>query len=185
MRRWSSRFPKRLRALIHRRRLDRDLADEMRFHREMLEQECGAAAARRFGNQTFLQETSRELFACGWLETLWRDIRHGARSLRRTPVTTGVAILSLALGIGATTTLYSLIDTLLLHAISAREPQRVVRFSGLSYRNARDIAAMQVFDELASFDAGTVNIRDGDQTHALFTQLVGPGHRLDAQYPRS
>src|SRR5580704_284996 len=84
MRRWLARFPRRLQALIHRSKLDNDLADELRFHREMLEQESGgrAEAARRFGNQTLLQETSRELFSFVWLETVWRDLRYGARSLR-------------------------------------------------------------------------------------------------------
>ncbi|HLK68833.1 MAG TPA: ABC transporter permease [Bryobacteraceae bacterium] len=171
---WLSRFPKRLRALIHRHQLDQDLADELNFHREMLEQAHGpATGARRFGNQTLLTETSRDLLSFRWLEMLWRDLRYGARSLRRAPVMTGAAILSLALGIGAATTIYSLIDTLLLHAISARDPQRVVRFSGLSYQNSRDIAAMQVFQDLASYDVSSVNWHAGERTQALFAQLVG------------
>ena len=180
VRRWLSRFPRRLRALIHRSQLDRDLADELRFHREMLEQDCvgsadpRSAAARRFGNQTLLQETSRELFSFQWVEGVWRDIRHGFRSLRRTPVMTGAAILSLALGIGATTTIYSLIDTLLVHAISAKDPDRVVRFSGISVPNAGDIGSMHVFGAIAVYDSGTVNWRAGDRTQSLFAQLVGP-----------
>jgi len=126
----------RLKALIARRRLDRDLADEMAFHldmrteqarqRGMASTDAAAASRRRFGNLTALRETSRELWTLGWIESLGRDIRLSLRLLARQPGFTAVAVLTLALGIGATSAIFSFVDGVLLRPLPYPEADRIV-----------------------------------------------------------
>jgi predicted permease len=173
---------KRLKALLFRRRLDRDLKEELAFHFDMAERELRAdgisaeeahyEARRRFGNGTRIRERSREIFSFVYLEALWRDLQYGCRGLRRNRVMAAVGIVSLAAGIGANTTAYSLIDSLILHDVTAREPERLVRFNGLSYPNYRELRATSVFDGLAAFSPASLNWRQGEESHSIFTLIV-------------
>ena len=126
----------RLRTLITRRRLDRDLADEMAFHLHMRAEDArrrglapadaAAASRRQFGNPTALRETSRELWTFRWIESFSRDIRLGLRLLMRQPGFTAVAVLTLALGIGATSAIFSFVDGVLLRPLPYPEANRIV-----------------------------------------------------------
>ena len=124
----------RAKALVHRSRLDRDLDEELSFHVAMRTQDHGGggdgrvAANRQFGNATRIRETCRELWTFAAVETLLQDLRYATRTLGKTPVFSAVAVLSLALGIGANTALFSLMDVMLLRALPVKDPQQIVEF---------------------------------------------------------
>ena len=126
----------RAKVLVHRRTLDRDLDEELAFHLAMRARKYGGdpeahrAARRQFGNATRIRDTCRELWTFAPLETLGQDLRYAARTLARTPAFSIVAVLSLALGIGANTALFSLMDVMLLRALPVKNPQELVEFVG-------------------------------------------------------
>ncbi|MEX2300136.1 MAG: ABC transporter permease [Bryobacterales bacterium] len=84
------------------------------------------AARREFGNRTRIHEITREVWRWNWLDRIWQDVRYGLRMMRRAPAFTAVAVLSLALGIGANTAIFSLINTLMLRLLPVREPEQLV-----------------------------------------------------------
>jgi macrolide transport system ATP-binding/permease protein len=108
-------FFRRLRYLLNRRRFDRELACEMEVHREM----AASEGARPFGNEYLLREEAREAWGWMWLEHLSQDIRFAVRMLRRSPGFSILAVLCLTLGIGATTSVFSWIEGILLRPFPA------------------------------------------------------------------
>jgi predicted permease len=130
-----SRFFRRLLIFFGRERFHRELEEEMALHRELAEaemvdrgvssREARYAAKRIFGNDVRLREQSREVVAFR-LENTLRDVRFGLRALAKSPGFTAVAVISLALGIGANTAIFSLIHQLLLQRLPVRDPQQLV-----------------------------------------------------------
>ena len=114
---WLGEFARRLWMLIYRRQFDAELEEEMRLHLELRQREemesgveegeARAAARRQFGNTTYLKEESRMAWGWDWLENVAQDVRYGARALLREHGVTSLCVLILALGIGASTALYS------------------------------------------------------------------------------
>ena len=139
---WLSELGRRLRMLIRRRQFGADLEEEMRLHLELREQEqiqagltskdARYAALRGFGNMTLLKEKSHMAWGWDWLEHLIQDVNYGVRAMLRSPGVTIVALLSLALGIGANTAIFSLMDAVMLRSLPVKEPGRLVLFGDAS-----------------------------------------------------
>jgi predicted permease len=129
---------RRIRMLFHRNRFQSDLEEEMRLHLDLREQEqCEAglsrhaahqAAYRRFGNPTAIKEKSHTTWGWNWLEDFFEDIRYGFRSMLRSPALTAVALLSLALGIGANTAIFSFLDAVMLRSLPVKDPSHLALF---------------------------------------------------------
>jgi putative ABC transport system permease protein len=128
---------RRLLTLLRRRQFDAEIDEEMRLHRELREQEqierglspqeAHYAAQRRFGNELVLREESRDMWGWHWLETLLQDVRYGLRQLRRNPGFTAAAVITLAMGIGTTTALFTVVHSVLLKPLPFKDPARLLR----------------------------------------------------------
>jgi putative ABC transport system permease protein len=115
------RWLRRLWYLLNHRALERELEREMVAHRAMM------GDARRFGSTLRLREESADVWGWTWLERLGQDVRYAARLLRRRPVLSATAILTLMLGIGGTTAVFSLVDALRLRNLPVADPEALVR----------------------------------------------------------
>jgi predicted permease len=144
---WLGELWRRLRFLFDRREFEAGLEDELQFHLEMKQaehQQSQNTARRQVGNTTLLKEQSRQMWIWGWLEAAAQDTRHAFRLLARSPGFTLVAVVSLALGIGANTIVFSVLNALVLRALPIADPARVyfVNNSGgppQSFPNYRDL----------------------------------------------
>src|SRR5919108_726572 len=133
---WFRRLSLRLQTLFRRKRNTQQLNDEVQFHLDqqiaenlasgMSPAEASHAARRTFGNSTMLKEETRDTWGWLWLEQIGRDLRYAMRTLSRTPTFTTMAVLGMALGIGANTTLFTVVRTVLLKPLPFKDPEQLV-----------------------------------------------------------
>src|SRR5258706_7363017 len=192
---WLGELGRRTAYLCHRRRFETDLQEELRFHLEMKTEayrdegasadEARFAAMRRVGNEAMVKERSREMWGWGWFETVVQDTRYAFRVLRRSPGFTSIAVASLAIGIGANTIVFSVLNALVLKSLPIAEPERVyfVNNSGhtsQSFPNYRDIRDRNsVFESLFAYRIAQIALDDDSGAHRVWGYLV-TGNYFDA-----
>jgi putative ABC transport system permease protein len=193
---WIQRMRLRLRTLFFRERATQQLNEELQFHLEqqiaenvaagMSQEEARHSAMRSFGNATLLSEEARE--AWGWitLEQIGQDVRYGFRALRNNPLFTAVAVVTLAIGIGANAAMFSLLDQVVLRLLPVRDPERlvIVRETGNHYGNSYGPNTIswpmfedlrdnnQVFSGMFCRFPATVTISEGDRVAQISAELV-------------
>jgi putative ABC transport system permease protein len=184
-------FIRRLINLVRDEQLSRDIDREMAFHlrehvealvaRGMSERDAIREAQRRFGNRTLQSESTRDADIVRWLDSVRGDVRYAMRALRRSPVFTAVAIASLALGIGANTAIYSLLDAVVVRALPVPNPEELVtittggeeRHTGFSnplWEALRD--RQTVLASVAAFGETTFNAADGGEIRPVRGEWV-------------
>ncbi len=172
--RWTARFRGLLRFLFRRRQAEADLESEFRYHMQqeiesniragMSPEEATFAAQRLTGSTALYKEECRDARATAPLESCTRDLRYATRTLRHTPLFTTVAITTLALGIGANTTVFTFIENILLRSLPVRDPQQLVSLNwggmvNISYPNYIDFRDRnQAFSSLIAYRYNPVNI---------------------------
>src|SRR6266545_1051683 len=137
---WFYTIPLRLRSLFRRAQVERELDEELRYHidrqieeniaKGMTEVEARYAALRAMGCVEQRKEECRDMRRVRLIEDLTQDLRYGLRTLRKSPGFTAVAAITLALGIGANTAMFSLIDAVMLKDLPVRQPKELVLLSG-------------------------------------------------------
>ena len=176
--RWIADLKWRLRAIFDRKAMDRELTDEMSFHLEMevkknLDRGMDPAEARRraytrFGGVDRQREAAQASWGVGLLDDCARDFRQSLRQLRRRPAFTALATLTLALGIGGTVSLFSVVNGLMLKPLPYAEEGELLTFwteqnwRGSEYDYLRE--RIRIFDDIAAYGQDGVAFRNGEAT---------------------
>jgi predicted permease len=190
---WFYTLPLRLRSLFRRRQVEQELDEELRYHIErqieehiskgMTEEEARSAALRAIGGVEQRKEECRDMRRVRWIEDLVQDLRYSVRTLCKSPGFTTVAVLSLALGIGVNTAIFSLVDPIVIKTLPVKNPEQLVvlssdgQYPGLPYSMVEQLRTRtQVFTGVSFSDAEmSIDLVDpvaGDQMETARLQLV-------------
>jgi putative ABC transport system permease protein len=153
----------------------------------MSEEDARAEARRAFGNVTRVQERFYESSRWPGWEHFWQDVRYAARMLRKSPGFTAIAVLTIALGIGATTAIFSVVDATLLHPLPYPHPEQLVtvvddlpgvgaRDVGMSVPEWRDFQRSGIFEYVAPAGGGDVNVTGSSQPTRILFAAVSPNY---------
>src|SRR3989475_1834235 len=154
--------------LFGKRKREEELDEEVRSHLEMAarervergvdDEEAERAARREFGNVGLVREVTRDAWGWGFLDRWMQDLRFGVRMIAKSPVFAAVAILTLALGIGANTALFSVVNGVLLNPLPYPEPEQLVTLA----------------ESKPNFDSGSIsfpNFRDWRKNNRTFSVM--------------
>jgi predicted permease len=191
------RFWFRLRNHLRNKKLEREMEAEMRFHLEMeteknigrgmSEEEARLVAQRSFGGVAQVKEEYRDLTRFRQVEELWQDIRFGVRMLLKNPGFTAAAMITLAIGIGANTAIFSAVSAVLLRPLPYPEPdrlvmvwERLIREDGRNLVSPADFcdwrARNRVFENIAAWNGISVDLVEGSEPERIRAGRVSPSY---------
>src|ERR1039457_1206233 len=185
-----------IRAFFRRKKVGSELDSELLFHLEaqvetnvragMSREAARQSALRKFGGVELAKEECRDERGTQFLDQTWQDIRFGARMLRKNPGFTAVAVLTLALGIGANTAIFSVIRGVLLQALPFRDPSRIVLICGtvgrrptgsVSYPDYLDARKLShSFDDVAAYSSGEFIVNGTDRSERVLGEMVSDSY---------
>lgn len=177
--RWYHKLPLRLRSLLHKERIEQELSDEFQFHLQhqaeefiaqgMSGEEARYAALRSLGGLEQLKEECREMRRVNYIENFLQDLRFGWRQLWRAPGFTAIAVLTLALGIGANTAVFSVVDAVILRPLPFPQSDRLISMTDF-YPAGPFVAMRSSFHtvDVATYSGREVNLTGADDPLRLY-----------------
>ncbi len=185
------------RAILGRSRMESDMDAELKFHIEACaedlirsgvpRQQAMRRARIEFGGVESAKEECREARGVGLFESVAQDLRYGIRMLRKSPGFAAIAILTIAVGIGATTAIFSIVDATLLHSLPYPHPEQLVNIEddlpgvgaqdvGISVPEWQDLQRSGIFQNVSPVGGGSVNLTGSSQPARIFFAAVPPNY---------
>jgi predicted permease len=164
-----------------------ELETERLREQGLTDEDARTAAHRAFGNVTKVQERFYESGHWLWWDHFWQDVRFAARMLRKSPGFTAIAVLTIALGVGATTAIFSVVDATLLHPLPYPQPEQLVTIEddlpgigagdvGISVPEWHDLQRSGIFEYVTPLGGGDVNLTGSSQPERIRLLTIAPNY---------